>query len=342
MTAAEAPRLTAVCVVLRPVRITTTEQEGVRCRSTMSRPRGAGQEGVAVLGREQARAAAAAVAAGHAAYPAFRHVFPDPGTRAKVLPIFFEATVRDAVPFGSVLAVTDGDRVDATAVWLPPGGFPWTPRRKLRATVAFARIMARAPRRFPSFMRYGANIEAAPRRATLVPRGAVGAPRVPAPGTRLAPGRADPGTGRPRRDAVPARDVRSGQHRVLRALRLRGHRPGLRRHPWRSAPDVHAATPSRAPRRVAEAGRSDQQLRIPGLHGRTCRWRATTPAPNCRTDHPNLPVGEPRMRQDDRGGVRGVVQPTGVSVGVRDAARRLYRSRAGHGGRRASRAPGTR
>jgi ribosomal protein S18 acetylase RimI-like enzyme len=124
---------------------------------------GAGQEGVAVLGREQARAAAAAVAAGHAAYPAFRHVFPDPGTRAKVLPIFFEATVRDAVPFGSVLAVTDGDRVDATAVWLPPGGFPWTPRRKLRATVAFARIMARAPRRFPSFMRYGANIEAAHR-----------------------------------------------------------------------------------------------------------------------------------------------------------------------------------
>ena len=42
--------------------------------------------------------AAAPIAAGHADYPSFRFVFPDPRRRAKVLPVFFEATVRDAIP----------------------------------------------------------------------------------------------------------------------------------------------------------------------------------------------------------------------------------------------------
>jgi GNAT superfamily N-acetyltransferase len=74
--------------------------------------------------------------------------------------VFFEATVRDAIPYGAVLAATHGDRVDATAVWLPPGGFPWTLRRKLRAAPSLARVMVAAPRSFPTFMRYGANIEA--------------------------------------------------------------------------------------------------------------------------------------------------------------------------------------
>jgi GNAT superfamily N-acetyltransferase len=118
---------------------------------------------VAVLRRGQQRAGAAAIAAGHADYPAFRHVFPDARCRARVLPVFFEATVRDAIPYGSVLAVTNGHRVEATAVWLPPGRFPWTTWRKLRAAPAFARIMALAPRTFPTFMRYGANVEAAHR-----------------------------------------------------------------------------------------------------------------------------------------------------------------------------------
>jgi ribosomal protein S18 acetylase RimI-like enzyme len=115
---------------------------------------------VVVVRRGQQRAAAAPIAAGHADYPSFRFVFPDPRRRAKLLPVFFEATVRDAIPYGAVLAATHGDRVDATAVWLPPGGFPWTLRRKLRAAPSLARVMVAAPRSFPMFMRYGANIEA--------------------------------------------------------------------------------------------------------------------------------------------------------------------------------------
>jgi hypothetical protein len=90
-----------------------------------------GDMAVVVVRRGQQRAATAPIAAGHVDYPSFRFVLPDPRRRAKVLPVFFEATVRDAIPYGAVLAATHGDPVDATDV--PPGGFPWTLRRKLRA-----------------------------------------------------------------------------------------------------------------------------------------------------------------------------------------------------------------
>ena len=115
--------------------------------------------GVSVVQPGHHRAAADAIAAGHADYPAFRHLFPDPGRRARALRAFFEATVRDATPFGSVLAITRGDRVDACAVWLPAGAFPWTPWRKLRAMPAFVRVLAADPRSFPAFARYGATVE---------------------------------------------------------------------------------------------------------------------------------------------------------------------------------------
>ena len=71
------------------------------------------------------------LAASHAEYPAFRAVFPDPGRRSRALRPFFRATVRDAIPFGSVLAALEGRRARAVAVWLPPGAFPWSTRRKL-------------------------------------------------------------------------------------------------------------------------------------------------------------------------------------------------------------------
>lgn len=117
--------------------------------------------GVSTVPPGEHRAAAAAIAAGHADYPAFRHLFVDPRRRARALRAFFEATVRDAVPFGSVLAVPDGPTVAATAVWLPPGAFPWTPRRKLRATPTFGRVLIADPRAFPAFVRYGNVVEKA-------------------------------------------------------------------------------------------------------------------------------------------------------------------------------------
>jgi len=116
---------------------------------------------VAVLSRGQHRAGAAAIAAGHADYPTFRHLFPDPRRRARALRAFFSATVRDAIPLGAALAVWRGPLVAATAVWLPPGGFPWSYRRKVAAAPGLTRVLIAAPQAFPRFMRFGANLERA-------------------------------------------------------------------------------------------------------------------------------------------------------------------------------------
>jgi ribosomal protein S18 acetylase RimI-like enzyme len=137
--------------------LTTYQERGFRLAHDFHLP-----IGVSVLQNGQHREAAEAIAAGHANYPAFRYVFADAGRRARALPPFFAATVRDAIPFGAVLAVSGGDAgVHAVAVWLPPGGFPWTPRRKARATVDFARVFLADPRAYPTFIRYGANLERA-------------------------------------------------------------------------------------------------------------------------------------------------------------------------------------
>lgn len=107
----------------------------------------------------QVDAAAAVLAASHADYPAFCHVFPDARRRARALAPFFRATVRDAVPFGAVQAAVDGTEVLGVAVWLPPGTFPWSALRKARATPSFMRVLAAYPSAFGTFVRYGSNAE---------------------------------------------------------------------------------------------------------------------------------------------------------------------------------------
>jgi GNAT superfamily N-acetyltransferase len=129
----------------------------MRTASVVIQP--AGGEIVSVVRRGAHREAADAIVAGHADYPSFRHLFPDPSRRAKALRAFFEATVRDAVDFGAVLAAHAGDRIDATAVWLPPGAFPWTAARKLRALPSFLQVLLADPRSFPAFARYGGTVE---------------------------------------------------------------------------------------------------------------------------------------------------------------------------------------
>ena len=134
------------------------------------------------LHRGQHRLAADVLVDSHRNYPAFRHVFPDPRRRLKALRPFFAATLRDAIPFGSVYtdagcgyAGTDAGAVHlgadagavhpgadaggmaAVAVWLPPGAFPWTGVRQARAAPTLVRTMIAAPRSFPAFMRLGAN-----------------------------------------------------------------------------------------------------------------------------------------------------------------------------------------
>ncbi|MDQ4131885.1 MAG: GNAT family N-acetyltransferase [Actinomycetota bacterium] len=120
-----------------------------------------GSAEIVVLDRGQESSAAAALTASHGDYPAFRHVFPDARRRRRALRPFFQATVRDAIPFGAVQAAVDGPTVLAVAVWLPPGAFPWSASRKARATPAFVQVLAADPASFRRFSRYGANAERA-------------------------------------------------------------------------------------------------------------------------------------------------------------------------------------
>jgi ribosomal protein S18 acetylase RimI-like enzyme len=116
---------------------------------------------VGPLPPELARAAAATLVASHADYPSFRQVFPDSVRRTRALQPFFTVTVRDALRFGVVRAAVDGSQVLAVAVWLPPGAFPWSARRKLKAMPYFLRVLAADPGHFSMFIRYGANAERA-------------------------------------------------------------------------------------------------------------------------------------------------------------------------------------
>lgn len=104
-------------------------------------------------------AAADVLAASHADYPSFRHVFPDRVRRRRALRPFFAATVRDAMRCGLVRAAMNGPEPIAVAVWLPPGAFPWSLSRKLRAMPYLLRVLLADPGNFRTFMHYGANAE---------------------------------------------------------------------------------------------------------------------------------------------------------------------------------------
>jgi ribosomal protein S18 acetylase RimI-like enzyme len=120
-----------------------------------------GPHAVVELDRRFAAAAGDAFAASHADYPAFRALFPAPARRDRALRAFFTATVADAAGAGVVHAVIDRSAVLGAAVWLPPGGFPWSIRRQLAAAPAFARVAVAAPTRFPAFVRCGAAAQRA-------------------------------------------------------------------------------------------------------------------------------------------------------------------------------------
>jgi hypothetical protein len=119
----------------------------------MTESAGPTSDAVSVLASGQHPAGAAAIAAGHADYPTFGHMFPDPRRRARALRAFFAATFRDGIAFRSVRAVWRGPDIAATAVWLPPGTFPWTTRRNLAAAPAFVRVLVAGPRAFPTLER---------------------------------------------------------------------------------------------------------------------------------------------------------------------------------------------
>lgn len=107
----------------------------------------------------EAAAAADVLAVSHADYPAFRHVWPDPAVRAWALLPFLHASAAAAAALSVSTVARDRDGVFAVALWLPPGAFPWSAARKLRAAPAFLRTALAAPRSFPAFAKLGASAE---------------------------------------------------------------------------------------------------------------------------------------------------------------------------------------
>ena len=96
--------------------------------------------------------AAGVLARGFHANPNFVDLFPSEVARSRALPHLQTASLRDALGFGHVYAAarramgSAGDELVGVAAWLPPGGFPLSPRRQFRALPDMARILAAAPR----------------------------------------------------------------------------------------------------------------------------------------------------------------------------------------------------
>lgn len=111
------------------------------------------------LRRADSRAAGDLLAASHAEYPAFRHVYPAPGVRRRALVPFMTVSAADAAAFDASTAAWGRHGLVGVALWLPPGAFPWSIRRKLRATPGLLRTALAAPRSFPAFSRIGAAAE---------------------------------------------------------------------------------------------------------------------------------------------------------------------------------------
>ncbi|HEX6232872.1 MAG TPA: GNAT family N-acetyltransferase [Jiangellaceae bacterium] len=104
--------------------------------------------------------AGAVIAASHADYPAFRHVFPKPESRHRALVPFMVATTRDAAAHGHGL-VAESDGIVGVALWMPPGAFPLSGGRKVRMTPALVRMTLIVGPAMQRFARVGSALERA-------------------------------------------------------------------------------------------------------------------------------------------------------------------------------------
>ena len=116
---------------------------------------------VSPLRRREAAAAAELLTVALHNDPGWRRVVPDPGRRTIALRGIIRVAVRDALAFGGVLAARGDGRIRGVAVWLPPGHYPMSGRRKARTLPAMAALALRVPRDVRALARFGASIDAA-------------------------------------------------------------------------------------------------------------------------------------------------------------------------------------
>jgi GNAT superfamily N-acetyltransferase len=108
--------------------------------------------------------AASLLACGSHDNPNFVDLFPEERARSRALPRMFAAGLRDALGFGHVYAAMRGvegaitDQLAGVAVWLPPGAFPLSAARQLRALPGMAGVLAAAPRSARRLLGYTAGI----------------------------------------------------------------------------------------------------------------------------------------------------------------------------------------
>jgi ribosomal protein S18 acetylase RimI-like enzyme len=112
---------------------------------------------IALLSPRQAGAAGAVLARSHADYPSFRHLFPDPARRTRVLPAIFSGVARDAARLGTAYCAVGDGAVHGVAIWLAPGRFPWSVWRQLRGAGWMLSVLRADPGSFRAFMKTGAN-----------------------------------------------------------------------------------------------------------------------------------------------------------------------------------------
>lgn len=86
--------------------------------------------------------------------PLFEFLFPKGPARLKITAGTFRGTLLDALAFDQVHVATDATGVIGAACWLPPEGYPITPRRQAFILARIARLIPWAPSRLPNSMRY--------------------------------------------------------------------------------------------------------------------------------------------------------------------------------------------
>lgn len=86
--------------------------------------------------------------------PPFRYLYPSAALRARLTRTFFQAGLRDGLPFHeATLALESGNPVGA-AVWLPPGGYPLSRLRQIRLIARCAPVSALAWRSLVPSLRF--------------------------------------------------------------------------------------------------------------------------------------------------------------------------------------------
>lgn len=91
--------------------------------------------------------------------PAYRRIFPDDETRAHSLQSFLRGPVAEATRRGTCWVATDPDIVGA-AVWVEPGGYPWSWSKQARMVGSLLGVLVKSPSSVLDLVRLGSKVDA--------------------------------------------------------------------------------------------------------------------------------------------------------------------------------------